>query len=149
MSGTQHTIEVLENLITVCRDGEKGYLHAAAHVEDASLQAFFREQSLERARFARELSEQIASLGEKPSDSSGSLAGTLHRAWFAIKGDLGGGEHTILESVEQGEDAAKKAYEDALKTPLPAEVAALIRTQYVSVKAAHDSTRRRRDQKAA
>jgi uncharacterized protein (TIGR02284 family) len=149
MSGTQHTIDVLEKLITVCRDGEMGYLHAAAHVEDPSLQTFFREQSLERARFARELSELMGSIGEKPSDTSGSLAGALHRAWFAIKGDLGGGEHTILESVEQGEDAAKKAYEEALNSPLPEEVAALIRTQYASVKAAHDSTRRQRDQKAA
>ena len=149
MSGTQHTIDVLENLITICRDGEKGYLHAAAHVEDPSLQAFFREQSLERARFARELSDQIESLGEKPADTSGSLAGALHRAWFAIKGDLGGGEHTILESVEQGEDAAKKAYEDALKAPLPEEITVLVRRQYDSVKSAHDSTRRQRDQKAA
>lgn len=149
MTGNQHTIDVLENLITVCRDGENGYLHAAAHVEDSSLQTFFREQSLERASFARELTEQIQSLGQEPSDTSGSIAGALHRAWFAIKGDLGGGEHTILESVEQGEDVAKKAYEDALKTPLPAEVAAVIRRQYDSVKSAHDSTRRQRDQKAA
>jgi uncharacterized protein (TIGR02284 family) len=118
-------------------------------VEDRALQAFFRDQSVERGRFAQELQEQVEALGQPAEKTSGSIAGVLHRAWFEIKSDLGGGEHSILESVEQGEDRAKQGYEEALKSPLPAEILAVIRRQYSSVKAAHDRTRQQRDQKAA
>jgi uncharacterized protein (TIGR02284 family) len=55
--------------------------------------------------------------------------------------DLGGGDHTLLESIEQGEDSAKHAYESALETKLPAGIDELARDQYASVKAAHDFIR--------
>jgi uncharacterized protein (TIGR02284 family) len=72
----------------------------------------------------------------------------LHRAWFELKDDFGGGDHTLLESVEQGEDSAKAAYESALQTKLPAGIDDLVRNQYASVKGAHDRVRRLRDEKA-
>jgi uncharacterized protein (TIGR02284 family) len=62
---------------------------------------------------------------------------------------MGGGDHTLLESIEQGEDKAKQAYANALATELPAEISELVRNQYDSVKAAHDRIRTWRDQKAA
>ena len=73
----------------------------------------------------------------------------LHRAWFELKDDFGGGDHTLLESVEQGEDSAKAAYESALETKLPAGIDDLVRNQYASVKAAYDRVRTWRDEKAA
>ena len=38
----------------------------------------------------------------------------MHRFWGDMKGKLVGGDHTLLETAEQGEDTAKKAYQDAL-----------------------------------
>ena len=149
MADTRKPLVVLQELITVCRDGENGYVHAAANVKDPSLQTFFRDQSLERALFAQELEQEVQRLGKVPSETSGSIGGALHRAWFDIKGDLGGGDHTILVSVEQGEDSAKKSYEEALNSSLPEEVLMVVRRQYDSVKAAHDRSRDWRDSKAA
>jgi uncharacterized protein (TIGR02284 family) len=73
----------------------------------------------------------------------------LHRAWFEVKDDLGGGDHTLLESIEQGEDHAKETYAGALGKELPAGIDELVRDQYARVKAAHDRIRTWRDQKAA
>jgi uncharacterized protein (TIGR02284 family) len=141
--------DILEKLIETCRDGETGYLHAASVATDSKLKNYFQQQSLERARFRAELTDAVKRLGEPKPDTSGSKAAVLHRAWFELKEDLGGGDHTLLESVEQGEDSAKHSYESALETNLPAGVDELVRNQYASVKSAHDRVRNWRDQKAA
>ena len=141
--------EILQKLIETCRDGEIGYLHAAGVAGDSELKSYFQQQSLERARFRVELTDAIKRLGEPDPDTSGSSAAVLHRAWFELKDDFGGGDHTLLESVEQGEDSAKQAYESTLETKLPAGIDELVRNQYASVKAAHDRVRRLREEKAA
>jgi uncharacterized protein (TIGR02284 family) len=141
--------DILQKLIETCRDGETGYLHAAGVADDSELKNYFQQQSLQRARFRVELTEAITRLGEPDPDTSGSSTAVLHRAWFEVKDDFGGGDHTLLESVEQGEDSAKDSYESALETKLPAEIDELVRNQYASVKAAHDRVRGWRDEKAA
>jgi uncharacterized protein (TIGR02284 family) len=141
--------DILQKLIETCRDGETGYLHAASVASDSKLKSYFQQQSLERARLRAELTDAITSLGEPEPDTGGSSAAVLHRAWFELKDDFGGGDHTLLESVEQGEDSAKHSYESALEAKLPAGIEELIRNQYASVKAAHDRVRMWRDEKAA
>ncbi|HEY7351960.1 MAG TPA: PA2169 family four-helix-bundle protein [Terriglobales bacterium] len=141
--------DILQNLIETCRDGETGYLHAASLARDSELKNYFQQQSLERARFRVELTDAITRLGGPDPDTSGSSAAVLHRAWFELKDDFGGGDHTLLESVEQGEDSAKASYENALHAQFPAGIEELVRTQYASVKTAHDRVRRWRDEKAA
>ena len=143
------TKEILQTLIETCRDGETGYLHAASVARDSELKSYFQQQSLERARSRAELTDAITQLGEPDPDTSGSSTAVVHRAWFELKSDLGGGDHTLLESVEKGEDSAKNAYESALKTKLPAGIHDLVRNQYARVKAAHDRVRSWRDDKAA
>jgi uncharacterized protein (TIGR02284 family) len=141
--------DILQKLIETCRDGETGYLHAATVADDSELKTYFQQQSAERARFRAELTDVIKQLGARNPDTSGSTAAVLHRAWFEVKDDLGGGDHTLLESVEQGEDSAKQSYESALETKLPEGLGELVRNQYASVKAAHDRVRAWRDEKAA
>ena len=147
MPMTNESLNLVKDLIETCRDGQNGYLHAASQVEDPKLKTFFDEQSLERGRYAVELEEASKRLGDVEASDTGTVAGVVHRAWFELKGDLGGGDHTILVSVEQGEDRAKKAYEDAMKAALPESLLTLIREQYTQVKANHDRVRDWRDAK--
>jgi len=149
MANNEKILDVLDELIEVCKDGETGYTHAAGIVTDPNLKSYFQIQSLDRARFVQELREIAKGLGQKP-DTSGSVAAALHRLWFEAKADLGMGDQAILNSVEQGEDRAKHAYEKALKEDLPADVRGLLQQQAQSVFAAHDYVRDLRDkQKAA
>jgi uncharacterized protein (TIGR02284 family) len=139
------TIDVIEKLIETCRDGQEGYRDAAAHTQTAELKDFFNRQSLQRARFAGELESVALRLGESDPDRSPSIANKLHRAWFDLKQKFGGGDLSILESVEAGEDNAKKHYQEALRADLPIDVHEIVDIQAHSVLAAHDQVRSLRD----
>ena len=149
MADNEKTLDVLRELIEVCKDGETGYAHAAGIVADPNLKSYFQTQSLERARFVKDLRESAKGLGEKP-EIAGSTAGALHRLWFEAKAELGLGDQAVLNSVEQGEDRAKHAYEEALRESVTPGVRSLLQQQAQSVFTAHDYVRDLRDkQKAA
>jgi uncharacterized protein (TIGR02284 family) len=138
-------ISVVENLIETCKDGQKGYQDAAEHVKRTDLKSYFMEQSAERGRFAQELQAELARLGKPDKKVSGSTGGAMHRAWIDVKANLGGGDTTILESVESGEDNAKDTYQKALGGTLPASLTEIVRRQAASVQRAHDKVRMLRD----
>jgi uncharacterized protein (TIGR02284 family) len=146
----KNAVDVVEQLIETCKNGENGYKDAAEHVKRTDLKTYFQQQSAERAKFASELQSELGKLGGEPAKKdSGSVAGALHRAWIDTKASLGGGDKTILESVEQGEDNAKENYQEALKGSLPANVTEIVRRQAASVQSAHDKVKSLRDSAAA
>ncbi|GAC1658433.1 MAG: PA2169 family four-helix-bundle protein [Acidobacteriaceae bacterium] len=145
MADTSDVLATIENLIHVCKDGETGYVHAAAVITDPNLKSWFEEQSRERHTFLQELKEIASGLGEPKPDTSGSVAGTLHRAWFEAKADVGFGDDSVVSSVESGEDAAKDAYQKALQENLPDNVRTIVTRQQQSVIAAHNRVRDLRD----
>ncbi len=150
MNQQNDSINVLEKLIETCRDGQKGYQDAAEHVKRPDLKSYFKTQSAERGKFADELQSELSRLSEPSKKESGSVSGALHRAWIDTKANLGAGDKSILESVEQGEDVAKKAYEEALSGgKLDSSLATIVQRQAESVRSAHDKVRSMRDQLAA
>lgn len=140
-----NAISVVENLIETCKDGQKGYQDAAEHVKRSDLKTYFNEQSLERSRFAGELESELAHLGKGDKKVSGSASAAMHRAWIDTKVALGGGDKTILESVEKGEDNAKDTYNKALAGSLPGNLMEIVRRQGASVQKAHDKVKMLRD----
>jgi uncharacterized protein (TIGR02284 family) len=144
-----NAISVVENLIETSKDGQKGYQDAAEHAKRPDLKSYFNEQSAERGRFAQELQAELAKLGKPEKKVSGSVGGAMHRAWLDTKANLGGGDKTILESVEAGEDTAKDAYNKALGGALPASLTEIVRRQAASVQRAHDKVKLLRDEAKA
>ena len=144
-----NAISVVENLIETNRDGQKGYKEAADHVKRPDLKTYFNEQSMERGRFAMELQAELAKLGKPDKKVSGSAGGAMHRAWIDTKVALGGGDKTILESLEAGEDKAKDTYNKALSGNLPETVNTILQRQAASVQQAHNKVRDLRDQAKA
>jgi uncharacterized protein (TIGR02284 family) len=135
---TNNTLDIVEKLIQTCRDGEEGYRGAAEHTKDAELRNFFNRQSLERARFSGELQTVARTLGEPSPGRDASVASKLHRAWFDLKQKLGGGEVSVLESVETGEEAARQEYQEALSADLPYNVRSTVERQSESISVACD-----------
>ena len=142
-------ISVVESLIETSKDGQKGYQDAAEHVKRPDLKSYFNQQSVERGRFAQELHAELAKLGKPDKKVSGSATGAMHRAWLDTKAALGGGDKTILESVEAGEDNAKDTYKKALTGALPGSLLEIVRRQAGSVQQAHDKVKMLRDQAKA
>lgn len=145
----KNAVSVVEELIETCKDGQKGYQDAASHVKRSDLKTYFNEQAMERGRFGQELQTELSKLGKPDKKVSGSVSGALHRAWLDTKASLGGGDKTILESVEKGEDNAKETYQKALSGSLPTTVGEIVRRQAASIQRAHDKVRSLRDTAAA
>ena len=146
-----NTTSILNELIETLKDGQEGYRAAAADVESSNLKSLFSEYSLQRSKFAGELQALAHSLGEQNPETSGSVAGAIHRGWIDLKAALSSkDEHAILAECERGEDSAVAAYKDALEEKeLPSNVIETLRAQAADVKAAHDRVRNLRDSLAA
>jgi len=144
----QEVVTTLNSLLQTTKDGAKGFRTCAKDVKNGSLTPVFESSAQRCDEGASELEAQIRKLGGEPT-SSGSVSGTLHRRWTDIMSSVTGMEpHAVLEECERGEDVAMRHYEAALKENLPAEIDAIVRRQYVGVKANHDRIRALRDQSA-
>lgn len=134
-------LSAVNELIETDKDGEQGFKTAAEKVKDPSLKTLFSKYSAQRATYAQELQSAVAAMGEKPAES-GHITGTLHRGWINLKEALTKDSDTaIINEAEAGEDAAKKAYSEALAKALPTDLKAVIQRQYEGVLEAHNVVR--------
>ncbi len=137
---------LVETVIEVLHDGEKGFADIGEHLKSSELKSYFLEEARHRGSFATELQAELARSEGEPKDIGGTVSGALHRTWGDIKAHLGGSDHTLLETAEQGEDVAKKAYKEALEgdIPSPALRTILLRQQQ-HIQASHDKVKAFRD----
>lgn len=145
-SNIQTTLVTLNDLIEVLKDGEYGFRTAASDVKVPELARVFERYAKQRAEFAAELQARVIALGAG-AETSGSVAGALHRGWINLKSALATNEpRAVLAEAERGEDAAVNDYREALATPdLDQPTTDLIGRQYADVKAAHDHIKMLRD----
>jgi uncharacterized protein (TIGR02284 family) len=129
---------VLLDLIKTLEDGQKGFADIGDHLKDISLKRYFLAESLKRANFRAELENELHRAGMADVKESGTVSGAIHRAWGDLKAKLGGGDHGLLETAEQGEDEAVQAYEKALKHELPLPIRELLVEQQEQVLTSHD-----------
>ncbi len=141
--------KVLLDVVKSLQDGQKGFADIGEHLKDETLKRYFLAESLKRANFRAELENELHRAGVADVKEGGSIAGAIHRTWGDLKAKLGGGDHTLLETAEAGEDVAKKAYKDALDNPLPDPIRRLLTEQQAHIQASHDYVRNNRDALAA
>ena len=145
-AGKHHEMQLaLSSLISILLDGQKGFADLSEHLKDQKLKTYFAAESLKRASFRGDLEEVLHQNGVRDIKESATTLGTINRVWGDIKAKLGGGDHTLLETAERGEDEAKKAYADALDQDLPLPVRQLIAEQQAHILASHDFVRDHRD----
>jgi uncharacterized protein (TIGR02284 family) len=150
-SGKQGEMEsVLKAVINSLQDSQKGFADIGEHLKDATLKRFFLAESLKRANFRAELENELHRAGVHDVHETGTTAGTIHRVWGDLKAKLGANDdHSLLDTAEQGEDVAKKAYEEALKQDLPLPTRQLLAEQQAHVISSHDYVRDNRNALAA
>jgi uncharacterized protein (TIGR02284 family) len=142
---------LVKTVVQVLNDGEKGFADIGGKLKNPELKAFFIKESAQRAAFATELEAELALAAGDTKDIGGTAAGAVHRVWGDIKASLGGSDHTLLETAEQGEDVAKKAYKEALDAQdLPStKIRELLLTQQTHIQASHDTVKAFRDSTAS
>ena len=138
--------DIVKDVVEVLHDGQKGFAELGKHLQDPQIKTFFMNESLTRSKFAGEL-ESAAGL---ENDTGGTASGAMHRFWGDLKGKMGGGDHTLLETAEQGEDAVKKAYVEALQKPeVSGNIRQILEKQQMHIKQSHDQVKAFRDSKKA
>jgi uncharacterized protein (TIGR02284 family) len=151
MADQKYVVDALENLIEVAHDGQNGYRDGAEHAKDPQLRKFLDSVSLARAKFAGDLESYAVQLGKADVDRSGSAKGAIHRGWIDLKADLGGGDDSILSSMETGDSYAKEQYEKYINdNKLPDDLLETIRMQAQTIAGTLERVRvMRQNRKAA
>jgi uncharacterized protein (TIGR02284 family) len=142
---------LVKTVVQVLHDGQKGFADLAEKLKRPDLREFFLAESATRTKFATELEAELAHVKGDTKDIGGTATGAIHRTWADLKASLGGGDHALLETAEQGEDAAKKAYQEALEAKdLPSTaIREMIQHQQAHVLASHDKVKAFRDSTAS
>src|SRR6266849_3017852 len=131
------TIDHLNQLIHVCKDGEQGYHTAAGHVSNSQMETVFSEYAKERGQFVRQLQAEVERLGGTAADS-GTLTAAMHRGWIDLKSALSGGDAgAIVAACETGEDAAQAAFERVVDSDVTGETRSLVEKQFRKIEEAH------------
>lgn len=143
-------VEVLNDLIRINRDRIAGYEKAVENLEegDAVLRTLFYQLSDESEKMKEELAAEVRSLGGDPADNS-TISGKVYRVWMDIKDAFAGDDaKSALEACEYGEDAAQKAYAEAISDSanFPDNIQRLIRDQKDLLRLSHDLIRNKRDE---
>ena len=140
----------IRHLIGVLRDSEKGFADIGEHIKSPQYKAYFLEESRVRGSYAGELERAVNHTTSADVHETGTAAGAVHRAWADLKGHLGGGDHSLLDTAEQGEDVAKKSYKEALDdVEVSDTIRALVAQQAEHVYRSHDTVKAYRDAEKA
>ena len=141
-------IETLNDLVKINNDRIEGYQKAVELTanEDADLKELFNSMADESRRYGNELTNYVNASGEE-AETGTRTDGKIYRVWMGIRAAISGKDRkSILASCERGEDAAQKAYEEALKDEdLSGEERQMVQEQKNSLRVSHDKIKRLRD----
>ena len=99
------------------RDGEKGFATAADDASRPDLKELFRDCSVQRANFGRELDRRLRMMGVE-EDESGTVTGALHRGWIELRAAVSnGGDLALLEECLRGDESALASFQTAIEDP--------------------------------
>ncbi|SEW52601.1 PA2169 family four-helix-bundle protein [Chitinophaga arvensicola] len=143
------TNEVLNDLIAINNDRIVGYEKALKELtaENADLKPIFSEMIAESHQLRNALGSEVQANGGT-MEAGTTASGKIYRAWMDVKAVFTGHDrHTILSNCEAGEDAAQRAYKDAIDHEhLPAFIKELLTLQKAELRASHDKIKGLRDQ---
>lgn len=143
---TGDVIDVLQDLVECCKDGEYGFRESAEQAKRQDLKSLFLQRADDCRSAAQELNQLVRQFGGK-AEEGGSAMGAMHRGWVSIKSKLTSyDDKAVLEECERGEDNAKARYKKALEKNLPADIRAVVERQYQGVQRNHDQVKMLRDQ---
>jgi len=149
MTIKKNLVEVLNDLKEINKHRIEGYQKAVEEIKDidVDLKAIFIKMAEESVTYKTELVAEVGRLGGEPATGT-TNRGKIYRVWMDVKATFSGKDRqSVLEACEFGEDAAQRAYKDALSSDaeIDADTRQLITSQQSSLKASHDIIKKYRD----
>lgn len=150
MQHNEELVEVLNDLIRINNDRIEGYEKAMNETKDidADLRTLFRRMADQSRQNKAELIQEVQKRGGGADTNSTTNSGKIYRAWMGVKATFSGKDRkSVLAACEFGEDAAQKAYQEAMESDatMDADVRQLITKQKASLRESHDLIKRHRD----
>lgn len=112
------SVDVLNNLLQIANDRLKGFQEVDTEMIEnySGLSAEYDHMVIQSTEMRTKLASLIREKGGNPEDST-TVVGGLHRTWIDVKNTFTvDRDEATLESVLFGENAAIKAFEDALNS---------------------------------
>jgi len=107
-------LDVLNDLISTCRDSQEGFSKAAKGVHSDALRRLFMDIFEERGRFVTQLQEHVRRLGGEPMDRPHG-SGPLRKGWVELETNIRPKDDpTFLANCLEGEQLTLNHYETAL-----------------------------------
>lgn len=150
MQNTRETIEVLNDLIQINNDRIIGYERAIrdSKPDDIDLKILYASMVAESHRMKIALATEVQTFGAEVEQGT-TTSGKIYRAWDNIKAVFAGHDRqATLLNCENGEEAAQRAYRQALNHELPSYVRELLSHQQEALKASLEDIRAMREQYA-
>jgi uncharacterized protein (TIGR02284 family) len=149
MTTTTELTEVLNDLIKINYDRIEGYRKAAeeSKAHDIELHPLFQGMADESRIHVSELTKHVRELGGE-AESGTTNMGKIYRVWMDVKATFTGKDRqSIIASCEFGEDAAQKAYDQALAADadMDTHTRQMITSQKETLKKSHDRIKAMRD----
>lgn len=149
MTTNKEVCNILNDLILINNDRVEGYEKAIKNLGDGNidLKATFKEMVDQSRGLKNDLVAEVSKLGGEVSDGT-TNSGKIYRAWMDVKATFTGDDRqTALNNCEFGEDAAQKAYNQALKDEDLTDHSArkLVSDQKDKLKRSHDIIKGLRD----
>jgi len=148
MERNEKVLGVLNDLIRINNDRIDGYEKAAEEAKkiDVDIQVMFHRFARDSKKYASELKPLVVKYGGDPAEDT-TTSGKIYRVWMDLKAFVTGKDRkSILASCEFGEDAAQKAYDEALTSEyLTPEVREFILKQKSQLRQSHDIVKKYRD----
>jgi uncharacterized protein (TIGR02284 family) len=132
-------IGTINTLIATTIDSITGYENSAKDIQSERFREIFRQRADERQQVVQQLRDEVRRLGGEPEEG-GSFMGKTHQRFEDAKSAVtGGGDQSIIDEVERGEDYLKDKFETALNSgTLSGEARSIVERCYQSVKSGHD-----------
>lgn len=145
----ENEIDTIKDLIEINNDRIAGYEKAMQELKpnDTDLHQLFLRMAGQSKGFAQELKAATPSFVEENEDGT-TVRGKLYRAWMDIKSSIAGNDrYSVLAFCEYGEDAAQRAYKEALnlEEPLSSTLFDLLSRQKIALQQSHDEIKMLRD----
>jgi uncharacterized protein (TIGR02284 family) len=153
MNYNDEVTDTLNDLIQINNDRIEGYEKALEDTKDGShYDTLFNQMISQSKRYKQQLIQEVRTTGGDADWNETTNRGKIYRVWMDVKSAFTGkSDKSALELCEYGEDAAQKAYNEALTADanLPESVRSLLISQKNELKESHDTIKRQRDMQKA
>lgn len=176
MAGSSHEMQgagtVIYSVIQSLIESQEALVEIGEKLANVDLKRFFLTESLKRAEFRGELESVLNQEGVGALRQSRAAAGpvtaesapsqsrpndpphpSVYRPEYCFVDGLrsrlrDAGDDTLLATAEEGEDAAKEAYDYAMSAYLPEPVREILESQASHIQESHDFVKAARDKAA-